>query len=237
MLGLFEAFSLKCLQLQQAVLSGHDDLVRVLDRELDPLIAVILSYRATNDYEIHMQLQFLSSLIREDADDQASVVRHSAAMSVLIDRYFSDHKTSAELFPAIESDLGPVQLSDVHDDSLLNETILDNLPDSVAVVTTDYRYLYSNPVNARSHNRKPMALIGRHVSELVGDTRFATRVKPKLDLCFSGETVDYVYEQQEAGTLALMRCRMTPLRTSASRIIGAIVLLQNLSEAAQLGRE
>ena len=39
---LFEAVSLKNTQLQQAIRVGDDHLVRLLDRELDPLISAVL---------------------------------------------------------------------------------------------------------------------------------------------------------------------------------------------------
>lgn len=238
MLGLFEAFSLKCLQLQRAVNSGHDELVRVLDRELDPLIEIILSYRATNACEIHMQLQFLSNLIREDADDQSCVMRHSAAMSMLIDRYFS---TGNGHVVGIDQDLDtriePVNLMRGQDEMLLNEAILDSMPDRIAVITTDYRYLYSNPVNARHLNNTPMSLIGRHLAEFIGERRFHEETKQRLDQCFAGDTVDYVSQRQYAHTTKRMRCRMTPLHSPSRKVIGAIVLLQDYSETGRIAAE
>lgn len=228
MLGLFEAFSTKCLQLQQAVSAGHDELVRALDRELDPLIGIILSYKAENAYEMHMQMQFLAALIREDADDPSSVLRHSAAMSMLIDRYFADSTMQAEdARPAIVETRVKQQ---VYPDMLFSEVVLDLLPDRVVVITTDYRFLYANKRYSKYVNRTPLSLIGSSIAELVGSEYFEMKIKPRLDRCFEGESLDYTHEPWGQGERKA-RYRMTPLRCADHRIAGAIVVMQDLNEA------
>ena len=44
--AMFEAVSLKNLQLQQAIRNGDDHLVRMLDREIDPMIATGIAIRS-----------------------------------------------------------------------------------------------------------------------------------------------------------------------------------------------
>jgi PAS domain-containing protein len=228
LLSLFEAFSLKCLQLQQAIRSGNDELVRVLDRDLEPLTTMIVAYKAADPYEVYMQLQFVSNLIREDAADRSCVVRHTSALSVLIDRYFSEAGDTPLETVVPEAEIVPAAPF-MRDDNFLNEAILDSLPDRVAVITTDYRYLYSNPKNATHLNRKPIELIGRHISDLIGEQRFEVGTKERLDKCFSGETVDFVQRRQRDESTVMMRCRMTPLRSGRDVVIGALVVLQDLS--------
>jgi len=224
--SLFEAFSVKCVQLQQAVRTGNDELVRILDRDLEPLIALIIAYKAGNAYEVSMQLQFVSNLIREDASDRSCVVRHTSALSLLINRYFSE--TSDESAVAVEAEIEPSGPF-MRDDNFLNEAILDGLPDRVAVITTDYRYLYSNPENANHLNLRPIDLIGRHISDLIGEHRFEVGTKEQFDKCFSGETVDFVKRRQRDEDVITTRCRMTPLRSGRNVVIGALVVLQDLS--------
>lgn len=228
MLGLFEAFSTKCLQLQQAVSAGHDELVRALDRELDPLIGIILSYKAGNAYEMHMQMQFLAALIREDADDPSSVIRHSAAMSMLIDRYFSDADMQTESFRPSLADAKNRQQN--YPDTLFSEVVLDMLPDRVVVVTTDYRFLYANKLYSKYVNKTQLSLIGSSLMELVGSEYFEMKLKPNLDLCFEGESLDYMQEKWWQGEMIVMRYRMTPLRCSDQKISGAVIVLQDMTK-------
>lgn len=219
---LFEAVSLKSLQLQQAIRSGDDQLVRILDREIGPLISEVVDYRAVSRTEIHQQLRFVSSLIREDADDRSCVVRNSTILAVLLDRYFGSNPGPA--MPDIPTRMSTSGIAG--DDGLLNEAILDALPDMIAVVTSDYRYLYANTAHAAALRCKPFDLVGRPVMQFIGERMFEDSVRARLDLCFMGEDVGYFNLYGEAGRGLVARCRMSPLRTRDGHVVGAVVSMQ-----------
>lgn len=232
MLELFRAFSLRCVQIEEAIRLGDDERVMTLDRTVEPLVEAILACRAVNLLEVYMQLQFVNYLIAQVADDSAGVAQHTAVLSYLLDRYFgvyvSDLQPSASDLRLVEP---PAYVPDTDNGQFLNAVILDSMPDRVAVLTRDYRYLYSNPANCAHLNRKPMELIGRHLSEFIGEERFATCARRKLDACFAGEHVDYTYERpaDEAGS-RLMRCRMSPLRDAGGKVMGALIVMEDLDQ-------
>ena len=234
MLALFHAFSMKCTQIHRAIKLGDDELVGSLDRELEPLVAAILAYKATSLLEMYMQLQFMSNLIREESDDRSRVVRNSASLSSLIDRYFGGaSEAAAEVLMAFSTEKNEHvgEVAGFDDDNVLNDVILDSLPDRVAVITRDYRYLYSNAANSEFLGAKPIELVGRHLSEFIGPERFENSLKSKLDACFAGETVDCLYRAYcptEADKA--LHCRMTPLRATKSRgeVIGALLVVQEV---------
>ncbi|NLS15673.1 PAS domain-containing protein [Rhizobium sp. P40RR-XXII] len=230
MLALFHAFSTKCNQIQRAIKLGDDELVASLDRELEPLIAAILAYKATSLLEIYMQLQFMNNLIREESDDRSRVMHNSASLSVLIDRYFGGANESAgEILRAFSSEkTDRDEAFGFEESSVLNDVILDSLPNRVAVITRDYRYLYSNAANSEFLKSKPMDLVGRHISEFVGSDYFESNVKAKLDTCFAGEQVECLYpadRQVELGKV--LHCTITPLRAK-SEVIGALVVMHEI---------
>lgn len=230
LLGLFDAFSLKCGQLKQAVAGGHDGLVRLLDQELEPIIADILAYRAKTCEEAHMQLQFLNGLIREEAEDRSSVIRRSTAMSMLIDRYFQAANEAGDTLrpPSRKPENGlPFGVSD---QPLFNQAVLDTLPDRVGVITRDYRYLYANQANAAFLGRTQLSMVGCHVSDFIGEESFTMQAKPAFDRCFGGEVVDYVHHGRRDGENFTTRCRMKPLRAVSNDIIGAVITLQSAGE-------
>ncbi|KAA1178787.1 diguanylate cyclase [Rhizobium tropici] len=230
MLALFHAFSTKCNQIQRAIKLGDDELVASLDRELEPLIAAILAYKATSLLEIYMQLQFMNNLIREEADDRSRVMHNSVSLSVLIDRYFGGaNQVAGEVLRAFASEKTSLDNElGFEEGSVLNDVILDSLPDRVAVVTRDYRYLYSNAANSEFLKSKSMELVGRHISEFVGSDYFESSVKAKLDACFAGEKVECLYpsyRQVEPGKV--LHCTMTPLRAK-TEVIGALLVMHEI---------
>lgn len=235
LLELFRAFSLRCSQIEEAIRLGDDARVTDLDRTVEPLVEAILACRAANLLEVYMQLQFVSYLIAQVADDSAGVAQHTAVLSYLLDRYFG---VCAPGWRPSPSDLRivepPAYVPDTDNGQFLNAVILDSMPDRVAVLTRDYRYLYSNPVNCAYLHRKPMELIGRHLSEFIGEEYFDARVKHRLDACFAGDHVDYTCERpaNEAGS-RYVRCRMSPLRAAGGEVMGALIVLQDVDQQQQ----
>ena len=230
LLELFRAFSLRCAQIEEAIRLGDDGRVEALDRDIQPLVEAILACRASNLIEVYMQLQFVSYLIAQDADDGAFVTQYAAVLSYLLDRYFGAHAPDWRVPLPVDVKLRqpPAYIPDTDNGQFLNAVILDSMPDRVAVLTRDYRYLYSNPANSAHLNRKPMELIGRHLSEFIGEERFAECAKHKLDACFAGDQIDYTYERP-AGSVGSrqVRCRMSPLRDAGGTVIGALIVMED----------
>lgn len=229
MKALVELFWFKYSQLQHAVKSGDERLVSMLDREIEPALMAVLQREAADASELRYQFQLVVDLLREDADDKACVLRQAHNLKCLLDRYFGTEETVRPLRFEMAQPVRPVASSRVAEDGLLNEAILDSLPDRVAVITTDYRYLYSNPLNAVSFREKPIDLVGRHIVEFIGPQRFEGRVKRHLDRCFAGEVLAYEYVSPRRGN-AVTHCRMTPCLSVAGNVLGAILVLQERQE-------
>lgn len=202
----------------------------MLDREIEPALAAVLHKEASDVSDLKLQFQFVVDLLREEAEDKACVLRQAHNFKLLLDRYFGNEEMARPFRVELPEARRPVTSPRVVEDGLINEAILDSLPDRVAVITTDYRYLYSNPLNAGSFSEKPIDLVGRHIVEFIGMQRFDGRVKRHLDRCFAGEIVEYDYISPRRGS-AVTRCRMTPCLSAAGNVLGAILVLQDVLEA------
>ncbi|MCJ8052198.1 PAS domain-containing protein [Shinella curvata] len=202
----------------------------MLDREIEPALAAVLHKEASDVSDLKLQFQFVVDLLREEAEDKACVLRQAHNFKLLLDRYFGNEETSRPFRVEFPEARRPVVSPRVMEDGLINEAILDSLPDRVAVITTDYRYLYSNPLNAGSFSEKPIDLVGRHIVEFIGMQRFDGRVKRHLDRCFAGEIVEYDYISPRRGS-TVTRCRMTPCLSAVGNVLGAILVLQDVLEA------
>lgn len=232
MLALFHAFSLKSMQLQRAIKSGDDSLVDLLDRDMENIVASILAYRAQSTLEIYMQFQFLINLIRQEADDSACVVRDARAMSLLLDRYFSDAQDAAADTALIPS--GPEKPAEPPLFELtggLSDVILDSMSDEVVVVTRDYRYLYANAAHASAAAKKPIELVGKHVSEVIGEQRFEGRARAKLDRCLAGDALAYEYTLEERGGQRV-DCKMMPIRGAEGEVLGVLIVTRDVTRSA-----
>lgn len=234
MLGLFQAFSLRCAQIEEAIRNGDDARVSSLDGSVDALVEAILGYRPSNMLYAHMQLQFVGCLIDQYSEDSDAVREHVKLLSHLLQQYFG---SSTPRWQMPKLDLEPVcaptaYVPNTDNGNFLQAAILEALPDRVAVLTKDYRYLYSNAANSVHLGRKPMEMIGRHVSEFIGEKRFSEVAKAKLDACFSGAHSDHIYSQCENGSPK--RCRMSPLRDSSGSVIGALIILEDVGKASRI---
>ena len=227
MKALVELFWFKYSQLQHAVKTGNEKLISMLDREIEPALMAVLHREAGDASELRSQFQLVVDLLREESDDKACVLRQAHNLKSLLDRYFGTEETAKPFRVDPPETRRPVATPRVVEDGLLNEAILDSLPDRVAVITTDYRYLYSNPLNAERFSEKPIDLVGRHVVEFLGVQRFENRVKRHLDRCFAGEVVEYDYISPGHGN-TITRCRMTPCLSAAGNVLGAILVMQEM---------
>lgn len=201
----------------------------MLDREIEPALVAVLQKEAGDASELRSQFLFVVDLLREESDDKACVLRQAHNIKLLLDRYFGTEGAARPFGVDLPETARPLTSPRVAEDGLLNEAILDSLPDRVAVITTDYRYLYSNPLNAGRFSEKPIDLVGRHIVEFIGMQRFESRVQRHLDRCFSGEVVEYDYVSPRRGN-AITRCRMTPCMSAAGNVLGAILVLQEFQE-------
>jgi PAS domain S-box-containing protein len=73
----------------------------------------------------------------------------------------------------------------------LNQRVLEESPDLIAIVGSDYIYYYVNPAYVKIHSMKEADFIGHHVQEFLGRDVFERIVKPNLDQCIRGGDVRY----------------------------------------------
>ena len=79
-----------------------------------------------------------------------------------------------------------------HADALrMYERMVSSMPDHISVLDRHYHYLAVNDAYLKHHGRPREAIVGHSVAELMGEARFETQLKEKLDRCLAGELVQY----------------------------------------------
>lgn len=208
-------------QLLVAVGREDEEQVSRLDAQLQTAMRQIFDARAQSRSDISIQINFFNRLALRNCEDSGSVGRYTDMMLSLFDRYMG---SSANL-KTIRSGLALEALADGYDPSL-HELVLDSVPERVAVIGLDYRYLYCNKRNAEFHNKRPSDFIGRHLFDMIDPERYQTRAKPRLDQCFGGARFTYGYEAADFnGRLFAISCRMSPLAGKDGNVAGAVLVL------------
>lgn len=206
-----------------AVRRGDESEINLIDMQLQPLTRRIFDFDARNQSEIMAQIGFFNRLAMMNCEDDFSVRRYTTMMSRLFMRYLE----SSGGQNSSQSRLEQVPLDEGYDPSL-QELVLDSIPERVAVIGLDYRYIYCNRRNAEFHNKQPSDFIGKHMLYVIDQKRFQTRAKPRIDQCFGGARISYTYEVPDAyGRLFEVHCRMTPLM-GPDKVVGGAVLVLNM---------
>ncbi len=214
---LTEEFWERYRRLHDAIDAEDIPLVHRLDRELTNALTALVDRQTNDAAEQQAQFTALLRLLREEAEDASSVRNNADLIELLLRRYITVRTRPADQngLPALSA---PVR------NGVLDIAQLDTLAERVAVVTTDYRYLYTNATEAARLGQKPHELVGRHVRDIVGAERF-DRIKDNLDRCFAGETVEYTNARERDGQVVVIRRRLTPCYSEGPTMIGALLVI------------
>lgn len=119
----------------------------------------------------------------------------------------------------------------------MQDEVINQTSDALAVVDADYRYLWANPSYARLWNRLTEEVVGRTVAEVIGHEAFHERVLPHLIGCFEGRVARYTFTCEREGKAEThVSVRLEPLRGENCEIVGVVVNARDVTEEAQLNQ-
>jgi diguanylate cyclase (GGDEF)-like protein/PAS domain S-box-containing protein len=119
----------------------------------------------------------------------------------------------------------------------MQDEVISQTSDALAVVDTEFRFLWANPAYAMIWNRLPEEVVGLAVPDVIGMSGFEERVLPHLTRCFAGEVVQYELVSARAdGEETHFSVRLEPLKGEDDALIGAIVNMRDVTETALLDR-
>ncbi|WP_024507941.1 PAS domain S-box protein [Bradyrhizobium sp. ARR65] len=108
--------------------------------------------------------------------------------------------------------------------------VFETLPDTVAIVGTDYRYRRANAAHERVWGVPAEKMVGMHVADVLGRELFERLAKPYLDRCFAGERVTLAeWFDTPVGRL-YGAVTHSPLRLESERVEAALVLGRDITD-------
>lgn len=115
------------------------------------------------------------------------------------------------------------------------DRLFQNSMDHISIIGRDYRYQLVNTSYEKHHGSPRSKLIGKHVKDLLGERTFISKVKPCLDRCLEGETVDYQawFTFKNTGR-RFMFVRYFPLSQSNGEIDRVAVVSRDITDMEML---
>ncbi|NIB39661.1 GGDEF domain-containing protein [Pseudomaricurvus alkylphenolicus] len=110
-------------------------------------------------------------------------------------------------------------------------SIINRVKDHLSIVGLDYRYRMVNDAYLRATERRREEIVGRHVSEVIGEQAFKQVARTYLDRCFGGESVFYRKEFTFPGYASpkFMEVSYEPLQERDGVISGAVVAAHDVT--------
>ena len=115
----------------------------------------------------------------------------------------------------------------------VSELVFQAAKERIAVVSIDYRYRRVSKAYYDSFGLSEADIVGRHVSDVLGEEAFNKHVKPNLDRCFAGEEVEF----ERWFTLGpgkssskYMVAKYSPLRNERGTVIGALAIIYDITD-------
>jgi PAS domain-containing protein len=99
---------------------------------------------------------------------------------------------------------------------------LDNDVNRMAIIGSDYRYLYSNPANAAFHGGMPTSLVGKPLWDTTSQEFFETVSKPVFDRCFAGHPAAFVSSHPGRDASQVFSAHLSPILDKQGKPIAAL---------------
>ena len=119
------------------------------------------------------------------------------------------------------------------------ERIVAATPDCVAMIDRNYRYQVVNQTFLAWQQQSSDHIIGRSVSDLLGQARFETACKPNIDSCLAGSSQQDVeaWITYPDGQRRFTRAAYVPYIEADGTIAGVVINIHDLTELKQAERE
>lgn len=120
----------------------------------------------------------------------------------------------------------------------MHEEVFRQSTEAMSIVGLDFRFIWSNPANARTWGFTAENIVGKHLVDVIGERGFLDRAKPNLERCFAGEQVEYHFaHMSENGDIAYFDLNCVPFRNSTGEVIAAAVTRRDVTTSTMMKAE
>lgn len=120
----------------------------------------------------------------------------------------------------------------------LQNRIIQSIPQPMSIVSPDYRYIVVNNAYSRFFGTSRENIIGRPLTDFIEQEAFESEIKPRLDRCLKGETVQYTIRIDFPALKS--RCMLmdyNPFQDRDNRIVGVITHGMDITHIKKLEKK
>ncbi|MEG4858105.1 PAS domain S-box protein [Microcoleus sp. K1-B6] len=115
------------------------------------------------------------------------------------------------------------------------EKIVAATTDAICLVDRNYTYQVVNQAYLNWHHRNREEILGRTISEVLGKELFEAQIKPRVERCLSGETVQYeLWVKYPNAEEKFLSATYAPYVEADGTISGVVASLRNLTKLKQM---
>ncbi|MEQ8536580.1 MAG: PAS domain S-box protein [Coleofasciculus sp. D1-CHI-01] len=127
------------------------------------------------------------------------------------------------------------ELKEAEDALRRHERIVSSTTDAISLVDRDYTYQIINQAYLDWNQKQYNEIVGHSVSDLLGEDVFVQVIKPNLDRCLAGETINYQeWFDYPGGKREFISVTYIPYLDANQQIFGVVVNCRNLTELKQI---
>ncbi|EDX73204.1 PAS fold family [Coleofasciculus chthonoplastes PCC 7420] len=127
------------------------------------------------------------------------------------------------------------ELKEAEDALRRYERIVSSTTDAISLVDRDYTYQIVNQAYLDWNQKHYDEIVGHSVSNLLGEEVFVQVIKPNLDRCLAGETINYQeWFDYPGGKQEFISVTYIPYVDANQQISGVVVNCRNLTELKQV---
>lgn len=112
--------------------------------------------------------------------------------------------------------------------------ILNQIRDFVTLINRDYRYELANAPYCEAVGKPREAVIGATVEEVWGTEVFEKKIRPILETCFSGKSVEYIEQFPFGAFLRHMHVVFLPFRETEGEVTHCLVLSHDITHVTEI---
>ena len=115
---------------------------------------------------------------------------------------------------------------------------VESSTDLIAAVDCQYVYFFANETFLRYNRLTQNQVVGHTAVEILGEEVFRKTVKPNVDRCLRGETVEYEMQRPYPGLgKRYLNVRYYPLKNSDKETMGVVAIIRDITERKQAEEE